>query len=277
MVQARDGSHVQLPARGTPATVIAPAPSPTRSGAGGRRRRPAWFTPILLVLVLCLVGALLVLGDTLGRRWAEGVIADRVRTELGLSAAPVVRIEGVPFLTQVASQRLAAVHVTAEQTTLPVDGRPVELRGVDLWLRGVTQRDNFAEISVADLAGGGQLAWVSVSQVTGTTIDWSGRDDQGRGRIAVRHILAFQGLSIPITLTGRPVINVATRQLSFAEPTVAVAGHTLPADLVADLLTRNLKPIDLPLPPGLTVTEVTAEESGLGVRLTGTDVTFRAG
>lgn len=278
VIQTRDGSHVQLSGRG--GTVLAPASPatpPQPPPAGGRaRRRPAWFAPILLILVLGLLAALLVLGDSLGRRWTEGMIAERVRDELGLSAAPAVTVEGTPFLTQVAAQRLDAVHVVSAETTVAVAGRPVTLRGVDLWLRGVTERDNFAQITVADLAGRGQLGWTSVAQVIGTEITWSGKDDQGRGRIALRHNLEFQGLSVPITLTGRPVINAATHQLSFAEPTVAISGITLPADLVADLLTRNLKPIDLPLPPGLAVTEVTAEEAGLTVVLTGTDVVFTA-
>jgi len=266
-VDAPASSGTLIDSSPTPPSV---APSSQRRG----RRRPAWFAPILIVIVLGLIGALLVLGDTLGRRWAEGMIADRVQTSLGLDVPPQVTVDGVPFLTQVAAQRLDAVHVTAPVTTVQVDGHAVSLSDVDLWLRGVTQQDNFATITVADLQGQGRLAWASVAAITGTEISYSGTDDAGRGRVALRHDLEFQGLTVPITLTGRPVIDPDTHQLSFAEPTVAVAGFTLPADLVAGLLAQNLKPIDLPLPDGLTVTEVTAGTEGLAVVLAGTDVSF---
>jgi len=257
-IEARDGRTIHLPPHG--------AQRPPR------RRRPRWFAPLLALVLLGLLASLLVLGDVLGRRWAEDQIAARVQTELGLDAPPAVDVTGTPFLTQVAARRLDAVHVTADSTRVTTEGVVVELQGVDLWLRGVTLRVNFSKATVADLAGQGRLSWPSVRDLTGIDLRWAGADAQGRGRITMQHDLEFQGLHLPITLTARPEIDPATRQLRFAEPTVAVSGFPLPADLVADLLSRTLRPIDLPLPAGLQIGEVRAEEAGLTIALTGTDV-----
>src|SRR5699024_5583668 len=99
-------------------------------------------------------------------------------------------------------------------------------------------------------------------------------DDQGRGRVAITQRLQFKGLDLPITLTGRPAIDEQSGKLELVEPSVAVSGVTLPADLVADLVTSRLQPIDLPMPAGLKVTAVTAGSDGLALTLRGADVTL---
>src|SRR5699024_12325458 len=97
-------------------------------------------------------------------------------------------------------------------------------------------------------------------------------DDQGRGRVGITQRLQFKALARPIPLTGRPAIDEQSGKLELVEPSVAVSGVTLPADLVADLVTSRLQPIDLPMPAGLKVTAVTAEPEGLLLTLQGSQV-----
>lgn len=229
---------------------------------------------MVLVLVIGLLGAIVGVADTAARRHAEAQVAGRMQTELQLTEAPQVRIGGLLFLGQFLRQRLDTVHVTADTATVDVDGSGVELQGVDLWLYDVSSDDWFDSATVGRLEGSGRATWPSVTTLVGQQITYSGPDDQGRGRVAITQRLQFQGLDLPITLTGRPTIDEETGKLELVEPSVAVSGVTLPADLVADLVTSRLQPIDLPMPAGLKVTAVTAEPDGLAMTLRGADVTL---
>lgn len=229
---------------------------------------------MILVLVLALLGAIVGVVDTAARRRAEGQVADRMQAELQLTSAPEVRIGGVLFLGQFLQQRLGKVHVTADAATVDVEGGQVELQQVDLWLHDVTSGDWFDSATVGRVEGAGMATWPSVTTLVGEEITYSKPDDQGRGRVAISQRLQFQGLDLPITLTGRPTIDEQSGKLELVEPSVAVSGVTLPADLVADLVTSRLKPIDLPMPAGLRVTEVTAEPDGLKLTLQGSEVSM---
>src|SRR5699024_10559813 len=195
-----------------------------------------------------------------------------MQAELQLTEAPQVRIGGLLFLGQFLRQHLDTVHVTADTATVDVDGSRIELQGVDLWLYDVSSDDWFDTATVGRLEGAGRATWPSVTTLVGQEITYGGPDDQGRGRVAITQRLQFQGLDLPITLTGRPTIDEQSGKLELVEPSVAVSGVTLPADLVADLVTSRLQPIALPMPAALRVTEVTAEPEGLLLTLQGSQV-----
>ena len=229
---------------------------------------------MVLVLVIGLLGAIVGVADTAARRHAEAQVAGRMQAELQLTEAPQVRIGGLLFLGQFLRQHLDTVHVTADTATVDVDGSRVELQGVDLWLYDLSSDDWFDTATVGRLEGAGLATWPSVTTLVGEEIAYSEPDDQGRGRVAITQRLQFKGLDLPITLTGRPAIDEQSGKLELVEPSVAVSGVTLPADLVADLVTSRLQPIDLPMPAGLKVTAVTAEPDGLALTLRGADVTL---
>ncbi|KUF19855.1 LmeA family phospholipid-binding protein [Streptomyces silvensis] len=84
-----------------------------RRGSRRRRNRFAGLPLAAKVLVALAVGAaFLVLADRWALLYAEHEAADKLKDQLGLSAAPEVAIEGFPFLTQVLDQRLDEVKVT---------------------------------------------------------------------------------------------------------------------------------------------------------------------
>lgn len=238
----------------------------------GSRGRPRWIPAVILVLVLGLLGAVVGVSDHLARQYAEDQIAERVRAELALESAPQVEIAGAFFLPQLLSQRIGEVRLRTDFADLAVQESSFELHEVDLTLREVTSDDWFDHVSVGELEGVGRLTWDGVSGVVGERLEFGGVDEQGRGRVKLDQTIGFEGLRLDITLSGRPEIDPATGQLQLREPQVAVSGITLPADLVADLVSSRLQPIDLPLPDGFSVTEVGAREDGLVVRLRGTGV-----
>lgn len=269
----RDGSTVVDQGRADTQADTGQRPATTgASGPARSRRRPPWVTAVVLVLVLGLLGAIIGVADTAARRHAESQVAGRMQTELQLTTSPEVRIGGVLFLGQFLQQRLGQIHVTADAAAVDVEGGRVELEQIDLWLHDVTSDDWFNSVTVGRLEGTGRATWPSVTTLVGQEISYSGRDDQGRGRVAITQRLQFQGLDLPITLTGRPTIDEQSGKLELVEPSVAVSGVTLPADLVADLVTSRLKPIDLPMPAGLRVSDVSAEPDGLVLTLHGSQV-----
>ncbi|MGD7708284.1 LmeA family phospholipid-binding protein [Microlunatus sp. Y2014] len=274
-LKGRDGGTLIIPEQRTGAAPgSGPTPPEAVSARPAKPRGPRWFKPAMILVALALVATLLVLADTVGRQYAEGEVATRVQTELGLTSPPAVSIGGTSFLVQAASQNFAEVSVTGDRVEMDAAVGRVTLTGVDLTLSDVSSQDWFTTITVGTLHGSGTAPWETVSALAGTELRHADPDAQGRGRVVISQNLEFRGLSVPITLTGRPEINAATGQLTLAEPTVAVSGIDLPAELVSDLLTRNLKPIDLELPHGLQVTDVTSTPDGMVLTLAGSDITF---
>ncbi|MEU9476109.1 DUF2993 domain-containing protein [Streptomyces sp. NPDC048191] len=88
--------------------------APPNHRRGSRRRNRATGLPTVarvLTWVLTLV-CLVTLADRWALLYAEHKASERLKDTLHLAAAPEVRIDGFPFLTQLASQRLDSVRVT---------------------------------------------------------------------------------------------------------------------------------------------------------------------
>lgn len=255
-------------------TVQAADADATRVVGSDRPRRPRWVPALILVLVLGLLGAVVGVTDHLTRQYAEDRIAEQVSTEFGLGEPPPVEITGLFFLPQLLGQNIGEVRLSAPRADLAVEGNTFELHDLDLVLRDLSSQDWFDHVTIGELEGTGLLTWSGVAAIVGETLEYGGVDDQGRGRISLDQSIGFEGLQLDITVSGRPEINAGTGQLQLLEPEVAVSGITLPADLVADLVSSRLQPIDLPLPEGFSITELTATEAGLQVRLHGADISF---
>ncbi|MFJ7904007.1 DUF2993 domain-containing protein [Streptomyces sp. NPDC096198] len=95
--------------------------SPPNHRRGSRRRnRATGLSTVVRVLAWTLTLACLV---TLADRWAvlyaEHKASDQLKDKLHLTAAPEVRIGGLPFLTQLAARRLDSVRITVPD--IPAD------------------------------------------------------------------------------------------------------------------------------------------------------------
>ncbi|MGW2722183.1 LmeA family phospholipid-binding protein [Streptomyces sp. NPDC001492] len=89
--------------------------APPNHRRGGRRRRRRFAgLPLALKAVVGVVvlAAFLTLADRWALLYAERRAADELRDRMHLSAAPEVDIDGFPFLTQLADDRLKSVKVT---------------------------------------------------------------------------------------------------------------------------------------------------------------------
>ncbi|WP_371670533.1 DUF2993 domain-containing protein [Streptomyces sp. NBC_00289] len=88
---------------------------PPNHRRGGRRRRGRFAgLPLAAkaVVGLAVLAAFLALADRWALLYAEHKAADTLKDQLGLAAAPEVEIDGFPFLTQLADDRLDSVRVT---------------------------------------------------------------------------------------------------------------------------------------------------------------------
>ena len=65
----------------------------------------------ILLIIAVILGGLFVAADRLAVHFAEGEVADRLKTQEGLTTTPSVDIKGFPFLTQVAGGELDDVEV----------------------------------------------------------------------------------------------------------------------------------------------------------------------
>ncbi|NUT28496.1 MAG: DUF2993 domain-containing protein [Streptomyces sp.] len=90
--------------------------APPNHRRGSRRRRRGRFAGLPLamkaVVGVVVLAAFLTLADRWALLYAERRAADTLKSRLHLAAAPEVEIDGFPFLTQLADERLDSVKVT---------------------------------------------------------------------------------------------------------------------------------------------------------------------
>ncbi|MCF2540778.1 DUF2993 domain-containing protein [Streptomyces sp. FB2] len=169
------------------------APPDHRRNGRRRRRGRLAGAPLALkaVVGLLVLAAFLTLADRWALLYAERRSADALQDRLHLAAAPEVEIDGFPFLTQLAGERLDSVRVTvpdvaadrvslaqvtatAHDVRLDTDG-PLEVRGAF-----VPALEGDVLLSFADLR-----RELGASQVTFT--------GEGRDRVRARGTLPVAG------------------------------------------------------------------------------------
>ncbi|MGW6910176.1 LmeA family phospholipid-binding protein [Streptomyces sp. NPDC054940] len=181
--------------------------APPNHRRNGRRRRRGRFAglPLALKAVVGLVvlAAFLSLADRWALLYTERRAAATLKDRLDLAAAPEVEIDGFPFLTQLADERLDSVKVTvpdvaadrvslaqvtatARGVRLDTDG-PTSVRGAD-----VPQLEGDVLLSFADLN-----RELGASQVTFT--------GEGHDRVRARGTLPVAGHDLRLRAEARIV------------------------------------------------------------------------
>ncbi|QOV37398.1 DUF2993 domain-containing protein [Streptomyces ferrugineus] len=181
------------------------APPNHRRGSRRKRRGRLAGLPLAMKAVVGLVvlAAFLTLADRWALLYAERRAADTLKDRLHLAAAPEVEIDGFPFLTQLADERLDSVKVTvpdvaadrvslaqvtatARDVRLDTDG-PTNVRGAD-----VPDLEGDVLLSFADLN-----RELGASQVTFTP--------DGHDRVRARGTLPVAGHDLRLRAEARIV------------------------------------------------------------------------
>lgn len=217
------------------------------------------------VVAVVVVGAGLVVADVVSRAVAEQDAERAVMRELDVDGTPDVRIEGFPFLTQLASRTLDDVTATASGVTL--DG--VRLTDVTATGRDVSLE---APNVVAEVRIEATVPVETVSRLvadrTGLTVDLTvdGGSLRASGDLLGAELSA--GL-VPRVEGGRLLVEVEDLVLGTRELRV----EDLPEGIGA-----RLAQIEVPvegLPEGTTLEAARVVPDGVRVTATGTDVALR--
>lgn len=250
------------------------------------RRRWGRRLLITLLVLLVVVGIIAAVLDRFAASYAERTIADRVAEQVAdqkaTSDAPVVTVEGVPFLTQVLRGEYQEISILLRNFSGPAgNGRTIELPVLDIRARDVrapldTLRSGQGDVTASTVTGAGTVDYATLARLT----DREGvRLAEQGGRLAV---------TAPLDVLGQQVEVSGTANLSIADGNLVrvrfeqVTAEGLPDNpIVKNLLNNYARQISVdirvpPLPLGLKLTDVQPTPGGLVVTAEARDVPLNA-
>jgi hypothetical protein len=238
-------------------------PGPGQPGYGAtpprRRRRRRRGTGLIITLVVLLV--LLFVGDQVAKAVAQNQIAQKIESS-GLNTKPSVKIEGWPFLTQIASRDLKAIDISANNVTAGGSQVPVNFTAR---ASGVHLNSSFNGGTVDQINGSATVTFAAIAKVIpipGLTLS----PDPAKGPDAVQLNTDVGGATGTIKQTSTNVITLQLGSLT------GLAG------LLSGLTGSNVAQsytIDIPkLPAGLVVRSVAVTSQGIVATASATNTTL---
>lgn len=225
-----------------------------------------WVLSGLLVLALLVLGGVVVLDRPL-RSGVERAIANQLVTELGLPTAPSISIGGWPFAWYALLRSFPSASVEIDELTADTEFGPVTLQHINLDM--VDARTVDQGLHAGSVNGTVLVPWATVESLAGMPIG-----DGGSGRLRVDVSAVILQTTMTGSLSGVPVLDVASQTVTVEQPQVEISGAKIPSVVTQWVIDRFVPSIPLELPYGLKATSVEAREPGLTVGLTGTDITL---
>lgn len=234
----------------------------------------------ILLIITVILGGLFVAADRLAVHFAEGEVADRLKTQEGLTTTPSVDIKGFPFLTQVAGGELDDVQVGMDdyEADTGTAGGTIRIDGLKADMKGVAFSGDYSS-ATADTASGtasiayDQLLKAAKSQETdlgfGVTAKVAGLSDGGNGKIKV---------AIKLSGTLDQTVSVLGTVTVVDGDTVRVRADSIPSFgniTLADADVRSLTDFEQKiegLPGGIQLDKVEAGASGVEITVKGSNV-----
>ncbi|NNG19583.1 DUF2993 domain-containing protein [Naumannella sp. ID2617S] len=227
--------------------------------------------PVILLVVVVLLVAGVIVADRVARTKTNEQVAAQLQTQLGLAERPTVDIIGFPFLTQVAANRFNRVNVEAAGVRTGGD-RPLTVRALHLQLGEVTTADNYRRITAGSLQGSAEVGWASVQEAAGVPVT-----PLPDGRVELTVSLSVLGQRAPVTLRGRPVLDVNEQSLRVREVQAELAGYQLPAAVVQRMVDQAVPSVPLNLPMGIRAESLQLTGEGPMLGLAGRNVVLTGG
>ncbi|AXG82722.1 DUF2993 domain-containing protein [Streptomyces paludis] len=240
------------------------------------------------MILVVIFGGLFVAADRAAVYFAEGQVAQKIRSSQGLATDPEVSIKGFPFLTQVLDSNLTEVQVGLGGVNATVDGQTVEVTEVNAILKRVKIDSSFTSATAGEADGSAQMSYAALqkSAPKGVTIGYAGAERAAKGQVKLSGSLAdvAEGAGFPLPAALKPLVNgekltvYSTVELVNGDtvrwkaenlPTLPIPG--LEAQM-RDVLDRDMK-ID-GMPSTVKLDKVSAAEDGLRFTGTGTDVSL---
>ncbi|NEB03909.1 DUF2993 domain-containing protein [Streptomyces sp. SID13726] len=233
----------------------------------------------ILLIIAVILGGLFVAADRLAVHFAEGEVADRLKTQEGLATTPSVDIKGFPFLTQVAGGELDDVEVGMKQydADTGTSGGTIQIDDLKANMKGVAFSGDYSS-ATADTASGtasityAQLLKAAKSEETklpfGVTARVTGLSDGGNGKIKVE---------LKVSALDQPVSVLSTVSVVDGD-TVRVRADSIPSFgnvTLADSDVRSITDFEQKiegLPGGIQLDKVEAGQNGVEITVKGSNV-----
>ncbi|MFI9646515.1 DUF2993 domain-containing protein [Streptomyces sp. NPDC052040] len=236
----------------------------------------------ILLIVVVVLGGLFAIVDRVAVHFAEGKVADKLRTSEDLAATPDVSINGFPFLTQVAGGSLDDVEVGIKDYEAPTGTNGEKIRVDDLHARmkDVTFSGDYSSATAADATGTALISYdellrTAKAQPTevglGVTARVTGLSDGGNGKIKVALTLSGAILKEPQSVS--VLSSVAVRGDS-----VQVHADGLPSLAGVSFVENRIRAITdfqqgiAQLPGHIRLASVQAAQNGVEITAKGSDV-----
>ncbi|MFF3638697.1 DUF2993 domain-containing protein [Streptomyces sp. NPDC002250] len=231
----------------------------------------------ILLVLLVVVGLLFVVVDRVAVHFAEGEVADRLKTTENLSSTPDVSIKGFPFLTQMASGELDDVEVGVKDYEAATGKGSQTIRIDDLRadMRDVTFSGDYSSATAADATGTATIAYdellkAAKSEPTplglGLTAQVVGLSDGGNGKI-----------KLAVKVSGLATIHLLS-SVAVKDDKVQVKADGVPRfgglDLAEGLIrsVTDFQQVIDRLPGGIELARVQATKDGVEIGVKGSDV-----
>ncbi|MFF0160238.1 DUF2993 domain-containing protein [Streptomyces sp. NPDC005263] len=236
---------------------------------------------ILLILVV-IFGGLFVIADRVAVNFAEGEVADKLKTSENLDTTPDVSIKGFPFLTQVVGGALDDVQVGIAdyEADTGSGGKTIRIDDLEANMKGVEFSGDYSSATASTATGTASVTYDELlkaakaepTQVApGVTANIVGLSDGGNGKIKVAVEATVFGTKLP-----NPVDVLST--VTAKGDTVRVHADNLPSFGGVEIAENRVRAItDFEqkiegLPGGIQLDKVQAARSGVEITVKGSNV-----
>ncbi|MEU2162002.1 DUF2993 domain-containing protein [Streptomyces sp. NPDC019208] len=220
----------------------------------------------ILLITVVILGGLFVAADRLLLNYAESEAAEKLKARQGLSRATEVSIAGFPFLTQVAGRELERVDVTVRGIEASANGRRVVITEMSAALHDVRLGSGFGSATATTATGTARISYADLEKAADEDVTLA---YGGNGKVKVTGSVGILGRTISRSV-------VSTVSLVDGD-TIRVRADEVPGEGIPRLeeLIRGRTDFDRKisgLPQGMKLEKVQAEENGLVITVSGTDV-----
>ncbi|WNM36143.1 DUF2993 domain-containing protein [Streptomyces sp. Li-HN-5-11] len=236
----------------------------------------------ILLIVVVILGVLFVVVDRVAVHFAEGQVADKLKSTENLSSTPDVSIEGFPFLTQVAGGELDDVKVGIKDYEAATGKASQQIRIDDLKadMEGVKFSGDYSSATASSATGTATIAYdellkTAKSEPTrvapGVTAQVVGLSDGGNGKIKVAVQATVFGAKLPEPVYVLSSVTVQDNKVRVHADTLPKFGGVQLAESRIRTITDFQQAINR-LPGGIQLDSVQAAQNGVEITVKGSNV-----
>ncbi|MFD8414092.1 DUF2993 domain-containing protein [Streptomyces sp. NPDC059650] len=233
-----------------------------------------------VVIVVVVLGALAAGADRWAVGYAENRLAERIRAQSGLAGSAEVEIHGFPFLTQALSHELDRVDVRLDGVDAVADGRKTRLSQLRASFRGVQLNGDYSGGTARNATGSALITYpdLTAASQTGAKLTYGGAP--GKVKVTASAEVLGKTFTRSVVSTVELVDAKGGGNGNGGAKTVRVRADEVPGEGIPGIEAAIRKKTDFErrldggLPAGLRLTGLTADEAGVHLELSGSDVSL---